>query len=265
MFTQLPIVGLGGLGGSGTRLPAQILAAAGVHMGPCQNSSADDLYFTALLKHPHLVNAKNQSELSEHINLYFKLRAGHRLSIAEFFKVRNAFKSLQHPRLKTPSWFNCLFDAPKQLPWGFKEPNAHFFIESLFNHIPHFKYLHILRNGRYMANSQNTAQLINFGFLYPHLESLTNPIDRQFAFWFEANSAAIKRCENGFKSRCLVMKYEDFIHQPEESIKKMLAFCELTAPLQPLLGLIRQSQSNHNKGFAPNAEQMAQLNALGYE
>ena len=39
-------VAIGGVGGSGTRLVAQLLSGAGIHMGDDLNGSSDTLWFT---------------------------------------------------------------------------------------------------------------------------------------------------------------------------------------------------------------------------
>lgn len=48
--SQSPAVVVGGVGGSGTRWVAHVLAALGIHMGLDQNESLDNLTYTLLFK-----------------------------------------------------------------------------------------------------------------------------------------------------------------------------------------------------------------------
>ncbi len=47
-----PLVAIGGMGGSGTRLIARILVECGIYMGSDLNEALDNLVFTRLFKDP---------------------------------------------------------------------------------------------------------------------------------------------------------------------------------------------------------------------
>lgn len=46
-------VAIGGVGGSGTRVFAEILRGFGFYIGDCLNGALDNLWFTLLCKRPH--------------------------------------------------------------------------------------------------------------------------------------------------------------------------------------------------------------------
>ncbi len=56
---------VGGVGGSGTRVFAQILQGLGVQLGPCLNDALDNLWFTSLLKRPEWVRRQRASAVSD--------------------------------------------------------------------------------------------------------------------------------------------------------------------------------------------------------
>jgi hypothetical protein len=54
---QLPVVAVGGVGGSGTRLVAHVMLELGYYLGPDLNESLDTLWFTLLFKRPEIWRA----------------------------------------------------------------------------------------------------------------------------------------------------------------------------------------------------------------
>ena len=53
---------IGGVGGSGTRVVAQMMSEAGVYIGDLLNEPNDNLWFTLLFRRPWLLNDENEKQ-----------------------------------------------------------------------------------------------------------------------------------------------------------------------------------------------------------
>ena len=74
-----PPIAVGGVGGSGTRLVAELLTSLGVFMGGDLNDAGDNLWFTLLLKRPELVDKSRQEELRRAFVVFEKVMAERRI------------------------------------------------------------------------------------------------------------------------------------------------------------------------------------------
>jgi len=91
-----PIV-VGGVGGSGTRVVAEILSKFGFYLGNDLNGASDNLLYTLLFKRPRWFyrNFNNSHEISKGINLFYKLMFGHNSpSLPELIFLTRAIGSM---------------------------------------------------------------------------------------------------------------------------------------------------------------------------
>ena len=284
-----PIV-IGGVGGSGTRVVAEILSSLGFYIGNDLNEASDNLLFTLLLKRPRwfLANHKNNAEIETGIGLFHKLMTGcDRLNAAEWRFLLQACGSMalhgnnvggtgrgpwvvrRIVKLITQrSGYNS-----GHLGWGWKEPNSHLFIENLANSFAGFKYIHTIRNGLDMAFSKNQQQLYNWGSLH-HVPRPTTPQDEpaaSFKYWVRANQQVTRIGEQLGEDRFLLINFDELCLSPKPWVDKIIAFLGIDADgtrYQQALTLPKTPKSMgrhkaHDMGqFDPN--DLATLEGLGF-
>ena len=246
-------VAIGGIGGSGTRAFAEILAKFPFYLGNCLNRSSDNLWFTLLFKRPHWFSrnrGKNDEEIHRALQLFEKamtaglVRPGENDDVVQ---VRRAFEEISsYPRdmgVNEAQAETILASVPpengKFLGWGWKEPNTHVFLEYLAAFFPDFHYIHVLRHGLDMAFSTNHQQLLNWGSLYGVDAESENSITPQnlLRYWIKANRCAIKVGQTLLGERLLVIRLEDLCGYPQQTIKTMANFVGLDPDPQKLLEL----------------------------
>jgi hypothetical protein len=180
---ESPYVVVGGVGGSGTRLIASILATLGLNIGTDLNEAYDNLSFTLLYKDvPTLTMEKDTFEASYRIltnsilgtkdyltehdkhrleELCEKGRPGHPRAWlkqrAENILEMNQRGPLENPYLKE---LPPLLTKPLAGKWGWKEPNSHILMNRLNKQT---KFIMVVRNGLDMAFSTNQNQLRLWG------------------------------------------------------------------------------------------------------
>jgi hypothetical protein len=104
------------------------------------------------------------------------------LSLIEWNLLRNDLKSLQHPLLPKSNFSTFLLNrnsSKKPILW--KEPNTHFFAEYLLQHYPTFKYIHLIRDGRKMAQSKNDQQFQKLNPDSIHLSEKEKQLETEIA------------------------------------------------------------------------------------
>ena len=229
-----PIV-VGGVGGSGTRVIAQMLMDADVYMGELLNEPNDNLWFTLLFRRPNLLKTKSEEELLHLLEIFRKRMMSEKISFAEKTKVRiAAYEFISNRYIKSKEWFSLPLKisksilntsvTPKKKYWGWKEPNTHYYIPLLAKKFPDMKYLLVMRNGLDMAFSNNQIQLRNFGSHYG--VSGYSPVD-SLQYWILANNKAIERGEKYLGKNFKVLRLEDLCANPLEETKKLLQWAEV--------------------------------------
>lgn len=213
-FTQRPIA-IGAIGGSGSRVLAQVVHAAGVSLGSNLNSSNDNLEFTTRFK---ALGIKNVSDV-------------------DFTSRLAEFETLSRIEMQ---------QAGKN-HWGWKEPNTHIVIDRIFDYYPAMRYVHLLRNGFDMAfsNNQNQPRLWGSDYLGRPISEPPTPAEI-LAYFCEVHRRILElasRLHN--HSRILIVEYEALCADPESEITRLLDFLELTpeVPLEDLSGVVRQPTS----------------------
>ena len=243
-------VAIGGLGGSGTRVVAQILMDCGYYMGQDLNVSNDNLWFTVLLRRPlwfsSLQNAQKYDEIYQALNIFQRLMLGGAtlLRANDWAFINRAEDELsateQDGRLWTwpRTWLeerraNMMKAEQADLNtfrgWGWKEPNTHVFLPYAVRYFEDIKYIHVIRHGLDMAYSTNHAQLYNWGHLYgvELADYDTARLPRaSLLYWYRANARAFEN-QTILADRFLVLNFDQLCASPPSEIKKLLHFLEL--------------------------------------
>lgn len=226
-----PIV-VGALGGSGTRVVASILEDWGVEMGRSLNESNDELLFTHLFKRPAYIHAVSDKNLQQRLRAYGQLRTSGNLHRKEYAKwVR---ESLDPVHGLDESWVKSAIDDYQKNPsgsriWGWKEPNSHIILPHLVSVFPKMKYIHVVRHGYAMAKSTNRQQLklwgMHYGIRQEKIED--EPEKAQFHYWRVANLGAKLVGERLLNENFYLLRFEDLVEKPEETLKSLAKFLSL--------------------------------------
>ena len=174
-----PVI-IGGVGGSGTRVVAQIISQLGFYMGSDIDSANDNLWFLLLFKRPRWFRRAryDKNKIFTGLNLFSKtmLRQSGRgwpelqflilavLEISIFGHNYNGDGRGLWPFVR--AW-NMIARQPvigsDKRRWGWKEPNTHIYLDHLADYFSNLKYIHTIRHGLDMAFSENQQQLYNWG------------------------------------------------------------------------------------------------------
>ncbi|MDG1066381.1 MAG: sulfotransferase [Luminiphilus sp.] len=230
-----PVV-VGGVGGSGTRVIAQLLQSLDFDMGSDLNESLDDLGFTALFKRPSLWPLPDHiSQLNEALEVYLTSR-GHKspswisqahqnARVAELLEsIRQNNEWLETGSLSDREQFLAAFRQPTPL-WGWKEPNAHILLPFLMAALPNMKYIHVTRHGLDMAHSSNQTQMKIWG---PHLLGRAVDIDSStdsLAFWCNSHRRLLE-LRKQFFNRVLVLPFESLFSKVDSTLTQLCKFLE---------------------------------------
>ena len=231
-----PVV-VGGVGGSGTRVIAQLLQSLDFDMGSDLNESLDDLSFTALFKRPSLWPIQQHlSQLKAALDVYLASR-GHKSTswisqahqnarVAELLKsTRQKDEWIETGDLSDREQFLTTANQPKPL-WGWKEPNAHIVLPFLMAALPNMKYIHVTRHGLDMAHSNNQTQMKIWG---PHLLGRAVDIDSStdsLAFWCNSHRRILE-LRKQFFNRLLVLPFESLFSNVDSTLTQLCEFLEI--------------------------------------
>lgn len=227
-------VAIGGVGGSGTRLIAQLLMELGFYLGDDLNGANDTLWFTLLFKRPEILRVA-ECEFAQSLDIFIaRMTGGGACSAHQAALVRRLAAS-DRPSEHPSDWLRLRADsllAPQKAyleacPWGWKEPNTHVVIDRLMRLMPKMKYLHVARNGLDMAYSANQNQLKFWGghFIGPECE--TSPY-YSLKYWRLIQRRVLDLCIPMGK-RFFFLNYDRFCSNPLAALPGLLDFLEIRA------------------------------------
>ncbi len=279
------IFGIGGLGGSGTRVVAQILMDAGIYMGDDLNEENDNKQFARLLKDPKWFDSATGEQINRRLLVFYKLMSQERLSFSdlmEYFRANlhnGTFRKGWRPAIAVINSFNLI---KKQMGkrvqnhyWGWKEPNTHILMENIALYFTNLKYIHVLRHGLDMAFSSKKRQMktwgYKFGINYTTNETPEELTQKQLDYWVVANQSAISNGRRLLGDRFYVLNYEALCDDPKVEIAKLLNFLGVRVgqdKLQQLVTLIKPTTSRgrykqHDLSIF-SAQQIEAVKQLGF-
>lgn len=262
-----PIV-IGGLGGSGTRLIAEILIKLGFFMGHDLNGANDNLLYTLLFKRPRWFykNHQNKNEIHRGLSILHKLMLfDNTLSPSEIGFLLQATSSMaffgeNHKKNgRGMSAFKRMIKAlgMKQkikqkdyIGWGWKEPNSHLILDELSTHFRNFKYIHTMRHGLDIAFSENQQQLYNWGRLYdvPSPKDKTSEHIAAFQYWLNVHEKIKSQGESLPKEQFLLLNFDRLCTSPEVEIPKLLSFLNIKIDKGSYHDLLKLPKRPHSVG-----------------
>lgn len=253
---------IGGGGGSGTRLVAELIQKCGFYIGSDLNKSLDNLWFTLLFRRPRwFLNHSNDQDVYSLFDLFFDVMQGQFkagfVHMSRLFKAALDFWLHESRRKKSIHWLGVrlrsLVHYGKMNPvmqgfngWGWKEPNTHIFLPYLIQYCDDLRYIHVIRHGLDMAYSQNQNQLYDwhthFGLTLP--ESADDLPNASLKYWVCSNQLALETGQAKLGERFYLLNYDDLCLRPLEETEKLLSWLGLPKTnLNELASLVKMPSS----------------------
>jgi hypothetical protein len=182
---------IGATGGSGTRAVAEIVRRGGMFVGSDLNRSLDALDFAAFLD--RWVGREQQPQAAAELR---------------------GLVLRQHA------------EAAGR-PFGWKEPRTVYLLPLLAAELPGLRFLHLVRDGRDMALSENQVQLRKHGDAVLGASDEPEAL-RSISLWREVNLRAADVGERELGERYLRIRFEDLCARPAEVTADVLRFFGLT-------------------------------------
>jgi hypothetical protein len=240
-----PVV-IGGVGGSGTRVIAEILTLFGFFLGNDLNRAKDNLMYTLLFKRPNWFyrNKDNKKNIQTGLDVFHKIMKRRKFfTISEIIFVLKASFSQAffghnykgrgfklRPLKRIRKIYTAKEDTKKRyIGWGWKEPNSFLIVHYLAEKYYNLKYIHMIRHGLDMAFSKNQNQLFNWGPLYG-VNRPTFPSEIPSAaleYWIKANRQMLMVGKKLGPDKFLKINFESLCNSPEPEIKKMIRFLNI--------------------------------------
>ncbi len=225
-----PIV-IAGVGGSGTRVVAEIVRGLDVYLGEDLNESSDNLWATLLLRRPnwYLEHGSDRGRAVDDALTVLDGAMNGRLDVDADVELLLACagRELRDQGL-SETWTRARIDAllehgrsGKPRPrWGWKEPNSHVYLDSIGRHFAGARYVHVIRHGLDMAFSANQWQVRTWGWLFGI--TVAERVDPATAldYWLMANHAAIDAATRSFGPRFLLVNYDALCAEPEREASR---------------------------------------------
>jgi hypothetical protein len=225
------LVAVGGVGGSGTRVIAQVLDALGVYLGEDLNEALDNLWFTLLFKHREILDFP-PDRFACHHDLFVAAMQGAAAPVGDADSLRERLLGYERAGLHDANWLQARWDslrAPRagagRAPWGWKEPNTHMVLERLLALQPGLRYVHVMRNGLDMAFSGNQNQLRLWGPRALGSRYGTGP-GASLAFWRWAHERVFAFAAR-FPGRVLILDFDRLCRGPVEELARLGRFLDL--------------------------------------
>jgi len=237
-----PVV-VGGVGGSGTRVVAQMMLGMGFDMGNDLNEPLDDLWFNLLFYRPTWLS--NEPRLAADpipvgLDLMRKRAFGQRrLSGPEVGFISRAWTDIAHDRHfgRSPSaWAarriwrfsrpSASVNAGYHIGWGWKEPISHLVAPEILEHFGDARYVHVIRHGLDMAFSTNLNQVKFFGTLFGiavPAGQRPSPVDA-LRYWIRASQRTVGGVCTRVPERTHIVVFDDLCRTPEREVTRLVDF-----------------------------------------
>ena len=247
-YHTAPVV-IGGIGGSGTRLIAQCLKAAGFYIGSDFNDAYDNLWFTLLFKRIQILSC-SESTFDALIEILLKAMSGDRSFTTQQIELIEALASedrneysVHWLRRRVEALLSGKPEIKENKKWGWKEPNSHVVLDRLVGRMSNMKYIHVTRNGLDMAHSNNQNQLRLWGRYFLNEEINITPY-YALKYWCTVHKRVINIGES-MGDNFLFFNYDHLCVNPESGIKWLLDFLgeKSDSLISELIALVRQPDS----------------------
>jgi sulfotransferase family protein len=228
---------VGATGGSGTRVVARILRRAGLFVGTELNESEDAVELGAYS--------------DRWINAY----------VSGGDTLPRAVEAEMVADLADVLAVHCAPIADEPRAWGWKEPRSIYLLPFFHGQLPALRFLHVVRDGRDMALSENQNQLRKHGNAVPLPNGLP-PAARSLALWGWVNLEAKRYGESHLGDRYLRIAFEELCERPASVARSVLEFFELDGdPEAAAADVVKPASLGRWRAADPTV--LAELEAVG--
>lgn len=241
-FDTAPVV-IGGVGGSGTRVAAEMLETLGFFVGDDLNHAHDNMRL-----------ARRFDEIQARV-------PGPPDGAADIADILETFERDMHAAY--------LAQSARRAGWGWKVPANFFILPQLARHFGPVRYIHVIRHGLDMAFSSNQNQTRNFGRHYG-VDAAARPLpEASLAYWIRANNLALETASRLGLDH-LVLNFDRLCTDPPGGVGDLLRFLgrddadrlRLAALVEPPASLGRYR--DHDLAFVTDADRQA-IRGLGFD
>ena len=231
-------VGVGGVGGSGTRVVAMVLRDLGYHLGDDLNDPLDNLWFTLLFKRRGMLTGEvTDAEFGRCWELFEAAMSGaaaprgsERGQASDFLASLARDGRMQHTREWLSQRAASLLDALGRSRalgrvWAWKEPNSHLVLDRLDRLVPGLRFVLVMRNGLDMAWSANQNQPAFWeGLVLPRKAAAAGPPQRAaLAYWCAAHRRVFA-LGRAMGERFHTVNFDRLCAAPEGEISRLFDF-----------------------------------------
>jgi hypothetical protein len=244
--TAQPIV-VAALGGSGTRAIVELLVESGIFMGEWVDRSTGDSLFMRRFLHAHFDDLVHEPESDDP-----RMR-------------RDLYRAVRAHRSGIPH---------ESDDWGWKNPRSMWILPSLVREFPRLRFIHLVRDGRDLALSDNNFLLDDHGRNVLGERYTGDPIRDQFELWAMGNLRAADASARLLGPRALLIRYEDLCADPMREIERLHRFigrplpraaaARIAASVRPSSTLGRGVRSDSETLRACTARHAQALHRFGY-
>jgi hypothetical protein len=261
-----PVI-IGGVGGSGTRVVAEIISHLGFYIGDDLNPAKDNLWFLLLFKRPRWFRRARHDKNKIFTGLSLLSKAMLHQSGPEWAELRFLIRAVLEISIFGHNYkgagrgfwpfmraWHMVARQPKmtlnQSRWGWKEPNTHIYLEYLAAYFSNIKYIHMIRHGLDMAFSENQQQLYNWG----PIVGLELPKSRSdvpaasLKYWIRSNRRVMEIGEKLGGQKFLVVNFDRLCLSPKSEIQKIVSFLNIEPGAENLATLCRIPQRPKSLG-----------------
>lgn len=221
---------ISGLGGSGTRVFAEIIQQFGYHIGDDLNHASDNLWWTLLFK--RLSVLVDQDEQLELLYDAFANRMGNCPQVDDQLISQRIRSLANEPRTQhPPHWLQQRTDSflapmrPSQTVrshWAWKEPNTHLLAEFLLRYDPKLTIIHVVRDPIYMSFSSNQNQLLFWGPTLFNSDIAASPAT-SLTYWCRTHSR-LEALAQQFPKRLIFVSHEYACINPTGAVDELASF-----------------------------------------
>lgn len=259
---------IGGIGGSGTRLFAQILNLDdSIFLGPIINDTDDNLVFTFLFKRL-IILKMNETDLNTLFTIFRKVMSSVQLNQNELNIIKKIYqeKTSQDYLYDKKKTYETMINYSNKnynnitQNWGWKEPNTHILLPFLLKKYKTIKYIHIMRNGLDNAFSKNQNQL-------KFWTNLKYTPSNSLKYWVQTQKKII-HLQKQYPNNIFIIKFEDFVKYPDKYIPILSKFINKKLNSQKIKSMIKipntiNQYKNYNLKYF-NKEDLEFLKQLNY-
>ena len=231
---QANVICVGGVGGSGTRVLAELLRRAGVFIGDDLNVSLDSL-LAALCFNRLSALSEGEDQFSRVSEIFYRRMQGEQAlqdaatrslleMLAETPRQQHKLEFLQE---RVRRYFEVDADkSPAGRRWGWKLPPSLLVLERHLQFDPSLKFVQLIRHGLDMAFSSNQNQLKAWGPTLLGRPVEVTPRD-SLAYWCEAQRR-FQALQQRYPDNIRIVRFEDLCAQPAAEARRFLDFLGLS-------------------------------------